>query len=197
MTQNVAQSGIQTESGSNVTLDLDGHTITCVAPFVGSSEEYTNGMRFMKGSNVVIKNGTIKAISPMLAILIQNFSDSLVLDNVTLQGKLATQYILSNNYGHVTLKNNTVVKASGGHVAFDAHYGLSEEYDDGCTVTIADNTVKIIGEVEYTKSDRCSEENFFAKTHIYIPSDYTLTAPAGFEFKLTADGTQKELVKAQ
>lgn len=113
-------------------------THTCVAPFVSSSEEYTNGMRFMKGSNVVIKNGTIKAISPM-----------------------------------------------------------SEEYDDGCTVTIADNTVKIIGEVEYTKSDRCSEENFFAKTHIYIPSDYTLAAPAGFEFKLTADGTQKELVKAQ
>lgn len=153
-------------------------------------------MRFLKGSKVLIKNGTIKTSSPELAILIQNFSDELVLDNVSLSGKMATQYILSNNYGHVIMKNGTSIKSSGGHVSFDAHYGLSDEYNDGVTVEIADSTVSITGPIEYTKEDNKSEEDFLAKTHIYIPVGYELAAPEGYKFQLTEDGSKQELVKA-
>ena len=150
----------------------------------------------MKGSKVTIKNGTIKTSSPELAILVQNFSDELILDNVQLSGKMATQYILSNNFGNVVMKNGTTVKASGGHVAFDAHYGLSSEYDSGVTVTIADDTVKIIGLVEYTKQEGKSDEDFLSNTHIYIPVGYELAAPEGYKFQLTEDGSKQELVKA-
>lgn len=150
----------------------------------------------MKGSKVLIKNGTVRTSSPELAILIQNFSDELILDNVTLSGKLSTQYILSNNFGNVIMKNGTTVKASSGHVAFDAHYGLSPEYDDGVTVNIADDTVKIIGLVEYTKQEGKSDEDFLSKTHIYIPVGYDLTAPEGYKFQLTEDKNRQELVRA-
>nr|DAE37497.1 MAG TPA: hypothetical protein [Caudoviricetes sp.] len=150
----------------------------------------------MKGSKVLIKNGTVKTSSPELAILIQNFADELILDNVKLSGKISTQYILSNNFGNVIMKNGTTVKASSGHVAFDAHYGLSSEYDDGVTVTIADDTVNIIGLVEYTKQEGKSDEDFLSKTHIYIPAGYELAAPEGYKFQLTEDGTRQELVKA-
>lgn len=189
------QSGIQTLANSKVTLDLNGHTLKLVAPFVGSDGTESNGLRFMKGSKVYIKNGTIKTSSPQLTILIQNFADELVLDNVHLEGHMATQYVLSNNFGHVVLKNSTTIKAKGGHVAFDAHYGLSDEYLDGVTVDIADATVVITGDMEYTKEANRSDEDFLAKAHVYIPVDYNLTAPDGYQFKLTSDNSKQELVK--
>ena len=163
--------------------------------WVGSGD-YTNGLRFMKGSKVTIKDGTIKVISPECAILIQNFSDELILDNVKLQGKAATQYILSNNYGHVVLKNGTSVKSSSGHIALDAHYGLSEEYDDGVTVEIEDSSVVVTGPVEFTKESRITDESqFLEKAHFIVPADYEgITPPEGFEFKvLESDPTKKEL----
>lgn len=189
------QSGIQPEAGCQLTIDLGGKTLKAIPPFVGSGDTQTNALRFLKGTKVVIKNGTIKTSSPDVAILVQNFADELILDNVRLEGAMATQYVLSNNFGNVVIKNGSVIKAKGGHVAFDAHYGLSSEYDDGVTVEIADKSVTVTGLVEYTKEAGKSDEDFLAKTHIYIPTDYTLTAPEGFEFKATADGKKQELVK--
>lgn len=189
------QSGIQTSEGCDLTLDLGGNTLKSVSPFVGSEGTQTNALRFQKGSKVTIKNGIIKTSSPEVAILIQNFADELILDNVRLEGAMATQYVLSNNFGNVVIKNGSVIKAKGGHVAFDAHYGLSPEYDDGVSVEIADTSVTITGSVEYTKESGKSDDDFLAKTHIYIPTGYTLTAPEGFEFKATSDGKKQELVK--
>lgn len=189
------QSGIQPSEGCDLTIDLGGKTLKSVAPFVGSDNTPTNCFRFMKGTKVTIKNGTIKTSSPEVSILVQNFADELILDNVRLEGAMATQYVLSNNFGNVVIKNGSVIKAKGGHVAFDAHYGLSSEYDDGVTVEIADKSVTVNGHVEYTKEAGKSEEDFLAKTHIYIPTDYSLTAPEGFEFKATAYGKKQELVK--
>lgn len=189
------QSGIQPSEGCDLTIDLGGKTLKSVGPFVGSDNTQTNCFRFMKGTKVTIKNGTIKTSSPEVAILVQNFADELILDNVRLEGAMATQYVLSNNFGNVVIKNGSVIKAKGGHVAFDAHYGLSSDYDDGVTVEIADKSVTVTGLVEYTKESGKSEEDFLAKTHIYIPTGYSLTAPEGFVFKATADGKKQELVK--
>ena len=196
LTQNLYQSGIQPPDESEFIIDLDGHTMRCVSPFVGSQGTESNCIRFMKGTKVTIKNGTIKTSSPDAAILIQNFADSLTLDNVTLQGHMSTQYVLSNNYGDVHIKNGSKIIAKGGHVAFDAHYGMSEEFDDGVTVSIDDTTVEIKGLVEYTKESRITDEAQFAeKAHIYIPNGYELTPPDGYQFTETSDKSKQELVK--
>lgn len=170
--------------------------MTCVPPFKGSDGTESNCLRFMKGSKVLIKNGTIKTIAPAAAILVQNFADELILDNVKLQGKMTTSYILSNNRGKVILRNGTTVKASSGCVAFDVCYGLTPECDDGVEVVIEDSTVTVIGKVEYTKSERVEDtQEFLSKSHLYIPKDYEgVVAPEGYQFKLTEDGTRQELV---
>lgn len=188
------QSGIEVPEGKDFTLDLNGHRIRGIAPFVGA-EGYENCFRFFKDSNITIKNGTLDTIAPTAAILIQNYAN-LTLDNVQLKGKASTQYILSNNFGNVVLKNGTSINSSGGHISFDAHYGLSAEYDDGVTVTIEDDTVVVSGPIEYTKDDRITDiAQFYEKAHIYIPIGYTgVTAPDGFEFKPTEDGSKQELV---
>lgn len=196
LTQSAYQNAAQLESSREMTIDLQGNTMTMAGPeWVGDGDS-TNGLRFMKGSKVVIKNGTIKVISPECAILVQNFSDELILDNVKLQGKAATQYILSNNYGHVILRNSTTIKSSSGHIALDAHYGLSEEYDGGVTVEIEDSSVVVTGPVEFTKDARITDESqFLEKAHFIVPADYEgITPPEGFEFRvLESDPSKKEL----
>ena len=97
------QSGIQTSEGCDLTIDLGGNTLKSVGPFVGSEGTQTNALRFVKGSKVTIKNGTVKTSSPDAAILIQNFADELILDNVRLEGAMATQYVLSNNFGNIVI----------------------------------------------------------------------------------------------
>ena len=196
MTQNLDQSGIQPPDDSEFVIDLDGYTMRCIPPFVGSQGTENNCIRFMKGTKVTIKNGTIKTSSPVAAILIQNFADSLTLDNVILQGHMSTQYVLSNNYGDVHIKNGSKIIAKGGHVAFDAHYGLSEEFDNGVTVSIDDDSVEVTGTIEYTKEDRITDESQFSeKTHIYIPNGYELIPPEGYQFTETSDKSKQELTK--
>lgn len=177
---------------------MNGHRLRSVAPFVGSEGTETNALRIEKGSNVTIKNGTIDCIAPAVAILIQNFGN-LTLDNVTLKGKRTYQYLLSNNCGNIILRNGTTIKGSENTVPFDVHYGLLPEYDDGVTVTIEDASVVIEGNIEYTKEDRITDnDQFYSKAHLYIPVGYEgVTAPAGYEFKLTEDGKQQELVATE
>ena len=192
------QAAVNVSSGADFTLDLNGHRLRCVGPFVGSTGTETNAMRLEKGCNVTIKNGTIDCIAPGVTILIQNFAN-LTLDNVVLKGKRTCQYLLSNNCGNIVLRNGTTIKGSVNTVPFDVHYGLLPEYDDGVTVTIEDSSVVIEGNIEYTKEDRITDNNqFYSKAHLYIPVGYTgVTAPAGYEFKLTENGKQKELVATE
>lgn len=165
-----------------------------VGPFVGSEGTETNCLRFVKGTKVTIKNGTIRTLAPTAAVLIQNFSDSLILDGVTLKGKASTQYLLSNNYGNVILRNGTTIKATGGHVAVDAHYSLNSEYDKGVTVEIEDPSVVISGAIEYTKDSRIKDDSqFLSKAHFIVPADYEgITAPEGYTFEIIESTPDKK-----
>lgn len=176
--------GLQRESGENLNLDLDDHELSVTGNYVGSEGYKTNGLRFLKNSDVVLKDGTIKADDAKL--LIQNYSN-LTLDNVKLIGSDNHQVVLSNNFGNIILKNHTeIIASSPDKIAFDCYYGLLPQYDDGVTVTIADDTVKIVGKVSYQKDKRISsDDTFHQKAHVYIPEGYEakLAAPDGYEWK--------------
>lgn len=143
-------------------------------PGAGSSGTQTNGMQLLKGSTIVIKNGTLEFNDDRLKMGIQNYSN-LTLDNVKVSGGPTIQYVVSNNYGTVVFKNKTSITPTGNNVAFDCWYGMSSVYDDpGVFVTVADNTVKVNGRVEFGKQNRASDEKFATNASITCPEEMSL-----------------------
>ena len=142
-------------------------------PGAGSKGTETNGFQFLKGSTILIKNGTLVFDDDRLRMGIQNYSD-LTLDNVKISGGDTIQYVVSNNHGNIVFKNKTTITPSGDNVAFDVWYGLNAVYDDGVNVTIADPSVKINGKVEFGKQGRASDENFAEHASLTCPSDMDL-----------------------
>lgn len=188
LTGDAKSTGIPVASGSNLTLDLNGHELFMEGPFTGSEGTKTLGFQFLKGSDVIIKNGTIRSTDAKMVI--QNYSN-LTLDNVTIIGSETNQYLVSNNFGDVHFKNGTTLKASGKTVAFDVYYGMFAVYDDGVSVTIDTDDVVIEGKFEYGKASRATEEGFKANAHLYVPEGYPLAAPEGYTWKVVENGMQE------
>lgn len=134
-------------------------------------------MQLLKGSDVVIKGGTItgNAGTPPTKMVIQNYSN-LTLDNVIVQDAGTDTYALSNNFGEIHLKNGTQINATNGHVAFDLWYGMAATYDDGVTVYIDTPDVVINGPIEFGHANRIKDEaQFLERTHLYVCQGYDLT----------------------
>lgn len=108
LTGDVSGNGVVVKSGTDLTLDLGGHTYTVDGSTVGSAGTETNGFQLLQNSDITFKNGTIK--SDKAVILIQNYSN-LTLDGVSLEGGKLTQYTLSNNNGNTVIGAGTNVKA--------------------------------------------------------------------------------------
>lgn len=144
--------GAVVKAGQNIVFDFGGHTYTVGSPTVGSTGTETNGFQLLKGSNVTMKNGTVKASTYKdLMILIQNYC-GVRLENVTLDasGAPQCQYVLSNNCGNTVITGNTQILAAPGQKAFDLWYGMHENYKDGVTVTFDKGfTGRVEGIVEY------------------------------------------------
>lgn len=181
---------MQAKSGSNFVLDLNGLTYEVAQGMVGSTGSETNGFQLLRDSNITIKNGTLtKSINYINgSMLIQNYSN-LTLDNVVLQGTSNVRYVLSNNYGNIVLKNGTELNATDGNYAFDVYY-WAPAYKDGVTLTIADDTVKVVGKVGYASSD--NTEDAYNKLNLIMPAGYELTLDNGLLLVASEDGkTQK------
>lgn len=188
LVEDTASEGVKVDSGKDLTLDLAGHTLVLQDPSTGSAGTETNGFQFLKDSSVTIKNGLIVAADAK--IVIQNYSN-LTLDNVTIEGRGINQYLLSNNFGNIVLKNGTRIDTQPGMVAFDLYYGMAATYDVGVTVTIEDDSVVIEGPVEYGKADRAKEADFVAKCKLTTPAGYILNIVSqGYEWEDNGDGTQ-------
>ncbi len=192
--QDASGNGIKVPENSSFTLDLGGYTYTVNGQTVGSTGTETLGFQLLKGSTITIKNGAITAQSAQaypVGILIQNYSN-LTLDNVQLTGATNTLYVLSNNYGDTVLKNNTVINATDGNVAFNVYYGMSDAYKDGVSVTIEDSSVQVTGKIEYGMAGTADEAEFAAKASLNVPAGYTgVAAPDGYEWVTTSGGAQK------
>ena len=187
LSQDIGSEGVYVTEGKNITLDLNGHSLTLGEPYAGSAGTKTNGFQFLKNSNVTIKNGLIEAKEAK--IVLQNYSN-LTLDNVRIEGYSANQYLLSNNFGNIVLRNGTTINAKDGTVAFDLYYGMAAVYDDGITITIEDESVIINGAIEYSKASRASEENFVNKCKLITPLGYFLDIPEGYTWVNNGDNTQ-------
>ena len=161
-------SGIKVVAGKNIVFNLNGKTYTVDKPTVGSSGTETNGFQLLKDSKVTFKNGTLNSATgadslPNGGILIQNYCD-LTLENVTLDTSANSNisYVISNNFGSLTAKGNTVIKAADGKVAFDLWYGMNSNglYDDGVSVTFGtDFTGSVTGKIEYGAHSRVSSDS--------------------------------------
>ena len=171
-------SGIKVVAGKNIVFNLNGKTYTVDKPTVGSSGTETNGFQLLKDSKVTFKNGTLDSATgadslPNGGILIQNYCD-LTLENVTLDTSANSNisYVISNNFGSLTAKGNTVIKAADGKVAFDLWYGMNSNglYDDGVSVTFGtDFTGSVTGKIEYGAHSRVpSNSNWKDKARLTI-----------------------------
>ena len=171
-------SGIKVVAGKNIVFNLNGKTYTVDKPTVGSSGTETNGFQLLKDSKVTFKNGTLDSATgadslPNGGILIQNYCD-LTLENVTLDTSANSNisYVISNNFGSLTAKGNTVIKAADGKVAFDLWYGMNNNglYDDGVSVTFGtDFTGSVTGKIEYGAHSRVpSNSNWKDKARLTI-----------------------------
>lgn len=100
-------SGIKTQTGADLTMDFNGNTATIATP-VGLSGTETNGMQLLKGSTVLLKNGTFAPANNSVKMLVQNYSN-LTLQDFTLDAHDAAQvgYVLSNNNGDVLITGET------------------------------------------------------------------------------------------
>lgn len=191
---NSDSSGIAVAEGKDLTLDLNGYELYMEGPGAGSHGTETNAFQFLKDSTIVIKNGILSAHDG-IKMLVQNYSN-LVLDNVILNGSEECLYLCSNNFGNVVFKNGTTFNVVGNNIAFDVYYGMQAVYDDGVHVTIADDTVKVNGPVEYSKANRASEEAFEENASLTVPADMELDfnlIPEGYTW--VVDGNTKHLAK--
>ena len=163
--------GFIANAGQNIIIDFAGHTYDASAPTVGSAGTETNGCQLLKDSKVTLKNGTLT--STTAKILVQNYCD-LTLDNMELYANNNfCGYIVSNNFGSLTVKGKTNITAVQGKVAFDLWYGLSGQglYDDGVTVSFGkDFTGTIAGKIEYGAQSRITSTNWTDKVKLTIES---------------------------
>ena len=157
--------GVKVQSGSNVILDFNGYTYTNNGG-IGSTGTETNGFQLLRDSTVVFKNGTLTAVSsPACQILVQNYCD-LTLDNMELNASTTTGYVVSNNYGSLTITNGTGINASSSGYAFDLYYWPSNTYVEGMTVTVEDGTIN--GNIQYGTDNTETAKDFFGKAVLRI-----------------------------
>lgn len=176
--------GVGIPENTTVTFELNGHELYPVPDedgyYAGSSKTKTQAMQLLKGSDIVIKDGTITGNNgtPPTKMVIQNYSN-LTLDNVIVQDAGKDTYVLSNNFGEIHLKNGTQLNATDPHVAFDLWYGMAKDgsYDDGVAVYIDTPDVVINGPIEFGHAPRITDEQqFLDHTHLYVCRDYDISS---------------------
>ena len=127
--------------GVDLTIDLGGHTYTCVGPAVGSSGTKSQAFHLEKGNKVTVKNGTV-AISEEnngVQMMFQNYG-GLTLQDLSLKGAQNTQYIISCNYGDTVLTNVNIDGTHAELVALDVMHWLGTTYEDKAPTVTVNNT---------------------------------------------------------
>ena len=127
--------------GVDLTIDLGGHTYTCVGPAVGSSGTESQAFHLEKGNKVTVKNGTaaISEENNGVQMMFQNYG-GLTLQDLSLKGARNTQYIISCNYGDTVLTNVNIDGTHANLVALDVMHWLGTIYEDKAPTVTVNNT---------------------------------------------------------
>lgn len=170
--KNCNGSGVEVKSPNvlDLTIDFHGFTYTMDGTAVGSTGYETQAWHIEKGSKLTLASGKLEASSTLGAwLLFQNYCD-LTLDNMELNTQKAKcDYVVSNNFGSLTVKGNSKIIAANGKIAFDIWYGMNEVYDDGITVSFENFTGVVEGDIEYGAHNRVNNaENWQQKATLKI-----------------------------
>lgn len=185
----------------SITIDFGGHTYTFTDPAVGSTGTETNGFQLLKGTDVVLKNGTLnvsEADKDKFYILVQNYTN-LTVEDMTLDGtnldKWSTtdgdSYVLSNNSGTVNVTGNTNILANeDGDKAFAFDVCKYSTYK--APVVNVSTTGKIVGKIEVTES---IAKNLNISNGTYTVEIAEAWCADGYTPVVNADGTYGVKVK--
>lgn len=189
-------SGISVPSGSNFTIDFDGHTYVVTQNLAGSSGTESQVFQLLKDSTITMKNGTLRGDVSGVKMIIQNYAD-LTLEGMTLDaaGSVnAACEALSVNNGDVVIKGNTQLLAGDGAYAFDIYYWpmSGSGYTDGAMVTFDESfNGTVVGMVGYS-SDGTDDENIHEKAVLEINGngtfDIIFEVKADIDENITANG---------
>ena len=187
-------SGVIVSSGSNFTIDFNGHTFVVTQNLAGSTGTKSQVFQLLKDSTITMKNGTLRGGVSGVKMIIQNYAD-LTLEDMTLDAADSTSAAceaLSVNNGDVVIKGNTQLLARDNAYAFDIYYWPANSYTNGATVTFDESfNGKVEGMVAYS-SDGTDDENIHEKAVLVINGngtfDITLEVKANIEENITANG---------
>ncbi len=193
-------SGVIVPSGSNFTIDFNGHTFVVTQNLAGSTGTKSQVFQLLKDSTITMKNGTLRGGVSGVKMIIQNYAD-LTLEDMTLDAADSTSAAceaLSVNNGDVVIKGNTQLLARDNAYAFDIYYWPANSYTDGATVTFDESfNGKVEGMVAYS-SDGTDDENIHEKAVLVINGngtfDITLEVKANIEENITANGGNFDFV---
>ena len=177
------------------------HMYTC-----GGSGTESNGFQILKGTNVVLKNGTLKVAegaAQKFYILVQNYAnltvEDMILDGTNLDkwSKVETDqdsYVLSNNSGNVIVKGNTNITANNdGNKAFA--FDVCDKTANGYTAPVVniETTGKIAGKIEVSAS---IPSNLNIKSGTFTTPLDAAWFETGYSAKDNGDGTYGVAVSA-
>ena len=141
--------GLQTADTNKISIDFAEKTVE-IGGSVGSKNTRTNGAQLLKGSTVLLENGTYKFAenNAEKRILIQNYSN-LTLNNFTLDAS-DVGYALSSNCGNVVIKGNSNIKVKDGGTALDImHWECTSYIKEGSHVVFDETmTGTVDGKIE-------------------------------------------------
>ena len=178
----------------NLTIDFGGHTYTLSGESVGSTGTESQGFHFEKNNTVTLKNGNVQVAESEsnFKMLVQNYCD-LTLKDISLEGNSSTQYIISVNYGDVTLDNVNIYSLSNNFVAIDLMHWTNASYKDKAPTMVINNGTNnhINGNIDvYCDPDTDCEEKptltISGGTYTVDPTPYLAD---GYSVNKNADNT--------
>lgn len=147
--------GSDSDKGMNYVIDFGGHTYTVGKPAVGSTGTETQGLRVLKGSKAVFKNGTLKAVNyPDMKMPVHTYGDVTFQDftvDATEDSYAQIAYEIDN--GSLNMIGNSSILAYPGKIGLYVSFWPRGGYTDGTTVNI-DTTGKITGKMVYEWDDK-------------------------------------------
>ncbi len=163
----------------DITIDLNGCTYSLSA---GSARAGVSGLQILPGTNVTIKNGTIR--SDAVSVLVESYAnltfENVILDGRELQGE---KQVLSAKAGTVVLNNSKLLAAVNG----DA---ISVDADSAAGVTVAIDNTTVTGDIDIVEGKVVAggEEITEAGTYVQYEEDVFFRMDS-YSFEITVDKT--------
>lgn len=178
--------GSDSDKDMNYVIDFNGHTYTVGKPTVGSTGTETQGLRVLKGSTAVFKNGTLKAANYQnMKMPVHTYGD-VTFQDFTVDARedsyASVAYEIDN--GSLEMLGNSSILAYSGKTGLYVAFWPRGNYVDGTTVTI-NTTGKITGKLVYEWDDVADTSKQQAENKAVLKIENGNFAITGIETRFT------------